>query len=111
MILASDDLEVIQGDDYSEADGQPLFIAEPEGAGWPDLSGADITFTMKAITTTERFSKSAEAFGGGVGVELTNLETVDFDPVVYDYQFSAALTGGGGNVTLAYGRLRVRPKL
>lgn len=107
--------ELITGDDYSQAAGQPL---EWESDGWPDLTGATIKFSLRNLATgsddIDDVAGSVVTAGSGtqkVRVELTNAQTSPLTVGVNKYRFDVqADLSGGAKVTLATGYVeKVRP--
>ncbi len=110
MLVAEPDIELYQGDDYAAADGRALTFTAPAGAGWPDLTTASITLTLRSITTPNRLAKSGTAVSATEAqVELTGTDTAGLDPVLYDYTVDAVVATR--IITIARGRCRVHGEL
>lgn len=92
-------VEVFIGDSYQAADGRALQWA---ATGWPDLTGASITFEVhrtvspyRAVLQTAGVVTVAGAATQEVRVELTGTLTAGLVRGNYDYEVVATLASGG----------------
>lgn len=101
-------IEIIRGDDYSNADGRALVLANANGT-WPDLTGASITFsatqTGNPILVVSGTVVVPSGAGQSVRVELTAAQTtIAAGEWMYDVQATLA---SGRIATLVIGRMSV----
>lgn len=87
-LIASDRLRIEQGDDYAGAD------IEWTSESWPDLTDAEVTFTL-----SDGFSKAmtVQTAGGGtqaIRLALTAAETAARRPGAHTFEIDAVLDGG-----------------
>lgn len=111
------EVELVQGDDYDDADGRELTWTNAEGS-WPDLTSATIALKMQDRTDgTDKGPYTgavnvASGAGQQVQVELTDTQTAALEVGAerYDYQVVATLSSARV-VTLARGTVTVREDL
>jgi hypothetical protein len=107
-VLSTGTISLVVGDSYKAVDGRAIAISS---GGWPDLTGATITFTIKSKTgaVTTPYAGSVVTPNGAnakVQIELTSAQTSAIADGLWTYAFSAALANGDV-VTLAGGTLKV----
>jgi hypothetical protein len=104
----TDEIEVVQGDSYLDADGRALVWSDTD---WSDLTGATVTLTIVSGATTLTITGTVGGAGQAtqtVTAELTAAQTARLRPGRKGgrYNLSAALSGGGTE-TLAEGDVQV----
>lgn len=96
-------LDIIWGDDYSSSDNRELVWSS---TGWPDLSGATITFKCwnpKSFGDRFSFSGSTVSVGGAtqsVQLELTDTQTKTLQVGKRRYRYEVEAEISGRKVTL-----------
>lgn len=111
MSSSGDEVEVYQGDDYSNSDSRALEWTNASGT-WPDLTSATITFAVRAPSGSSFTATGSVVTPIGAGqkvrVELTAAQSallVEY-PTPSDYRVRATLASGR-KATLVRGDLTV----
>jgi hypothetical protein len=94
-------LQIVQGDSYLYADGNPITITKQDGASWPaDLTGGTLTMTLRRITSkpvqadgSPATASSLALSGGAVVVATGDSQAVRFDATATQ---TASLAAGAG---------------
>ncbi len=110
-LVASDVIEIVQGDSYYNADGRAL---EWTSTSWPDLTGATVVFSAKNnLTTALDIANHAMTVVTPTGTAKVRLELAASDTIslalgakAYSWDVQATLTNGHV-VTLVRGQMTV----
>ncbi|MBN1632284.1 MAG: hypothetical protein JW990_21210 [Thermoleophilia bacterium] len=103
---AGDAIEIVQGDDYADADARALTWTDN---AWPDLSAGTIKLRLERATGTLEITCGLTGSYPGAQVikaELTDAQTATLDIGMGEFQLVATLASENV-VTLAYGTLNV----
>jgi hypothetical protein len=103
-VVNNQQINIVRGDDYKNADGRALFANTTFGSA-PSLAGA--TIALKVNNGLNPFSKTGVETGTATCyVELTSAETSAFTPKTYPFDLQATLANGD-IVTLTQGQFTV----
>jgi len=123
-VTMTDEIEIVAGDDYLDADGRALTWSDDDWIG-PDLTGATIELRLLATSDYDAGTGTATTYAGSVTVVgsavtitvgLTAAQTAALsgsppaDEVNYHYQLVATLANAS-IVTLAEGSITVKARV
>jgi hypothetical protein len=113
--MITKDLEIVQGDDYAEADNR-AFIFTSAGQNWPDLGSATLSFKVSktnedgvVFTTTPTHSEVGVVQTISVPVSASNSSLLQQGTHAYEYALQATISGR--RLTLASAYITVRGDL
>jgi len=90
----SGDITLTQGDDYNATDGTAIEWTVDEANGWPDLTGATITFSLEDGLLSATGEVVTPTGNQKVRLELTSAQTASIDAGVYTFSVRATLASG-----------------
>jgi hypothetical protein len=100
-VLSSGNVQIVRGDDYSNADGRALTfdISDPTGTGLPSLAGATVRLKTGlpnrpnlAVLNVTGTVVTATGTTRTVRFELTSAQTAVLVPIAYNFDVEATLS-------------------
>ncbi len=102
-VLSGGNMQIVRGDDYSNADGRALTfnISDPTGSGLPSLAGATVRLKTGlpnrpnlAVLNVTGTVVTATGTTRTVRFELTSAQTAPLVPIAYNFDVEATLSTG-----------------
>lgn len=104
-ILATGELQLVQGDDYKQVDGRALRFTNTH---WPDLTGAEVVLRIDNVIDAGGVVETAAS----IRFDLTGEDTITLSRGRHTHAYALVATlSTGSNVTLATGLVSVTARI